>query len=109
MTREYFEMPSQLSANVDGKSSLGRIGFIIHATAGFIDPGYKGHITLEITNLTEQPLIMYPNMPVGQIRFNVLSSPAKRLYGPKIGSKYSNNYSQNPKPQASQYWKNFQK
>lgn len=110
VTREYFELPNQLIANVEGKSSLGRLGLVIHATAGFIDPGFKGHITLEITNLTEFPLIIYPNMPIGQTRFTVLTSPAEIPYGdPRLGSKkYSNPYSINPKPIPSQYWRNFE-
>lgn len=109
VTEEWIELPEQLLANVDGKSSLGRLGLVIHATAGFIDPGFAGHVTLEITNLTEQPMIIYPGMPIAQIRFSVLSSPVKTKYGhAKLGSKYVNTYSKNPKPMASQYWKNFQ-
>lgn len=109
VTEEWVELPAQILANVDGKSSLGRLGLVIHATAGFIDPGFAGHITLEITNLTEQPIIVYPGMPIAQIRFSVMSSPAETLYGSTaLGSKgYKNTYSKNPKPVASQYWKNF--
>lgn len=109
VTREWIELPNQLIANVDGKSSLGRLGLVIHATAGFVDPGFSGHVTLEITNLTEQPLIIYPNMPVGQIRFTVLTSPAEHSYGQSIvgSKKYNNPFSDDPKPIASQYWKNF--
>ncbi len=111
VTQEWIGLPNQLLANVEGKSSLGRLGLVIHATAGFIDPGFAGHVTLEITNLTEQPLIIYPNMAIGQIRFTVMTSPAQLSYGdPKLGSKsYHNKYSRNPKPIASQYWKNFSK
>jgi dCTP deaminase len=110
VTSEFVELPEQLIANVEGKSSLGRLGLVVHATAGFIDPGFAGHVTLEITNLTEQPLIIYPGMPIGQIRFTVMTSPAKNLYGSKaLKSKYKNEYSKNPKPMASQYWKNFSK
>lgn len=110
VTCEWFELSNQLLANVEGKSSLGRLGLVIHATAGFIDPGWRGHITLEITNLTEQPMIIYPNMPIGQIRFTVLTSPAEHSYGEKIlGSKYPNSFSKNPKPMPSQYWKNLVK
>lgn len=111
VTTEWVELPRQLIANVEGKSSLGRLGLVIHATAGFIDPGFSGHVTLEITNLTELPLVIYPNMPVGQIRFTVLTSPAEIPYGdPRLGSKkYINPYSEDPKPIPSQYWKNFTK
>lgn len=111
VTTEWFGLSSQVIANVDGKSSLGRLGLVIHATAGFIDPGFEGHITLEITNLTEQPLIIYPNMPIGQVRLTVLSSPAEHVYGdPILGSKkYPNPYSEDPRPIPSQYWKNFKR
>lgn len=110
VTSEFVELPDQLIANVEGKSSLGRLGLVVHATAGFIDPGFAGHVTLEITNLTEQPLIIYPGMPIGQIRFTVLTSPSKNLYGSKkLKSKYKNEFSKNPKPMPSQFWKNFGK
>lgn len=109
VTKEWVSMPLQLSANVDGKSSLGRLGLVIHATAGFIDPGFEGHITLEITNLTELPMRIYANMPIGQIRFTVLTSPVEKSYGHKsLKSKgYRNPYLENPSPIASQYYKNF--
>lgn len=111
VTSEWVGLSSQIIANVEGKSSLGRLGLIIHATAGFIDPGFSGHITLEITNLTEQPMVLYPNMPIGQIRFSVLTSPAEHVYGQAIlgSKKYKNPYDRNPKPIASQYWKNLTK
>lgn len=109
VTSEWFALSNQLLANIEGKSSLGRLGLVIHATAGFIDPGWAGHITLEITNLTEQPIIIYPNMPVGQIRFSVLTSPSEHLYGQTVlgTKKYKNAYSKNPRPIPSQYWKNL--
>ncbi len=111
VTSEWFALGNQLLANVEGKSSLGRLGLVIHATAGFVDPGWAGHITLEITNLTEQPMIIYPGMPIGQVRFSMLSSPAEHTYGDTVlgTKKYKNEYSKNPKPIASQYWKNLQK
>lgn len=111
VTEEWFGLSNQVLANVEGKSSLGRLGLVIHATAGFIDPGFAGHITLEITNLTDLPMVIYPGMPIGQIRFSLLSSPAERSYGEQtLGSKkYANSYSKNPKPIASQYWKNLVK
>lgn len=110
VTEEWLQLPDQVLANVDGKSSLGRLGLVIHATAGFIDPGFAGHITLEITNLTEQPMVIYAGMLIAQIRFSVMSSPVETLYGSaKLGSKYTNTFSKTPKPVASQYWKNFEK
>lgn len=109
VTRECFSFPAQISGNLDGKSSLGRLGLVVHSTAGFFDPGFCGHGTLEITNLTERPLIIYPDMPIGQMRFSVLTSPSERVYGDKsLGSKqYKNPYSLDPKPKSSEYWKNF--
>ncbi len=111
VTEEWFHLPNSLLANVEGKSSLGRLGLVIHATAGFVDPGFSGHITLEITNLTNLPMIIYAHMPIGQVRFSPLSSPAEHVYGEKmLGSKtYKNEYSPKPKPIASQYWKNLAK
>lgn len=109
VTSEWVSLPKNILANVEGKSSLGRLGLVIHATAGFIDPGFLGHITLEITNLTDMPMILYANMPIGQIRFSVLTSPAENAYGDKIlgSKKYKNPFDKNPKPIASQYWKNL--
>ncbi len=110
VTTEWFHLSSQLLANVEGKSSLGRLGLVIHATAGFIDPGFRGHVTLEITNLTDLPMVIYPEMLIGQIRFSILSSQAKHIYGDAIlKNKYKNDYSKDAKPMASQYWKNFVK
>ncbi len=109
VTTEWLKLSDRLIANVDGKSSLGRLGLVIHATAGFVDPGFKGHITLEITNLTNMPIIVYPDMPIGQFRFTLTTTPAAKLYGAKIGSKYANSYSKTPKPLPSQYWKNLVK
>jgi dCTP deaminase len=111
VTVEWVQLSENVLANVEGKSSLGRLGFVIHATAGFIDPGFAGHITLEITNLTDMPMVIYPNMPIGQIRFSTLKSPAEILYGSEVlgSKKYKNAYSTSPKPIASQYWKNLSK
>lgn len=110
-TSEWFHLTGKLLANIEGKSSLGRLGLVIHATAGFIDPGWTGHVTLEITNLTDIPMIIYALMPIGQIRFSVLTSESERLYGdPALRTKaYKNPYQKNPKPIPSQYWKNLVK
>ena len=109
VTREWFGFTSQICGDLDGKSSLGRLGLVVHSTAGFFDPGFEGHGTLEITNLTERPLIIYPNIPVGQMRFSVLTSPSEKVYGDQsLGSKqYKNPYSQDPRPKPSEYYKNF--
>ncbi len=87
-TVEYIKIPADIVARVDGRSSLGRLGIIIHATAGFIDPGFEGNITLEITNINVMPIALYSGMRICQISFEDLSSPAERPYGSRAGSKY---------------------
>jgi dCTP deaminase len=76
-------------ARLEGKSSLGRLGLLCHATAGWIDPGFSGRITLELSNVAQLPIKIYPGMPIGQLSFARLSSPAERPYGsPECGSRY---------------------
>jgi dCTP deaminase len=88
-TEERVEMPDDLVARIEGKSSLGRLGLIVHATAGFVDPGFKGTLTLEITNLTRVPIILWPGKPIAQLSFMTLDAPAERPYGhPDLGSHY---------------------
>jgi len=88
-TTENIELPDDLVAGLEGKSSLGRIGLVIHSTAGFVDPGWKGHLTLELSNLSRLPISLYFGMKIGQISFLELSTPAERLYGSEsLGSKY---------------------
>lgn len=88
-TDEYIAMPDDLAAQVGGKSSLARIGIAIHVTAGFIDPGFCGRITLEIKNMGVLPVRLYPGMKIAQIVFEEMTTPAERPYGsPGIGSKY---------------------
>jgi len=88
-TAEYVEMPDDLVARVEGKSSLGRLGLIVHATAGFVDPGFKGTLTLEITNLTRVPIKLWAGKPIAQLSFMELDRPAERPYGhPDLGSHY---------------------
>lgn len=88
-TLEYFEFPSNLAGKVEGRSSLGRLGLQIHSTAGFIDPGFKGFITLELHNLSKTRIILYKNMKIGQIAFHTLLSPAQNPYGSEsLDSKY---------------------
>lgn len=90
-TMEYVEIPEDLSAFVDGKSTMGRLGITAHVTAGFIDAGFKGNITLEIKNLGETDFILEDGMSICQIVFFKLSSPVKRLYGSEnVGSHYQN-------------------
>jgi dCTP deaminase len=103
-TVEAFRIPDNLVGRVDGKSSLGRLGLIVHATAGYIDPGFEGTITLEITNLTKFPIILYAGMPIAQISFSMMNKSSARPYGSKsLNSKYQN---QNG-PTESRYSKNY--
>jgi dCTP deaminase len=88
-TEEWLELPDDLVSRIEGKSSLGRLGLIVHATAGFVDPGWKGTLTLEITNLTRVPIILWPGKPIAQLSFMTLDRPAERPYGhPDLGSHY---------------------
>ncbi len=88
-TVERVRVPDDLVARLEGRSSLGRLGIVIHSTAGYIDPAFEGHITLEISNLANLPIALYPGMRIGQISFIQMTTPAERPYGPGRGSKYS--------------------
>jgi dCTP deaminase len=89
-TQEHVELPDDIVARIEGKSSLGRLGLIVHATAGFVDPGFRGTLTLEITNLTRVPIILWPGKPIAQLSFMTLDRPAERPYGhPELGSHYA--------------------
>jgi dCTP deaminase len=88
-TVEWVELPNDVVARIEGKSSLGRLGLIVHATAGFVDPGFSGTLTLEITNLTRVPIVLWPGKPIAQLSFMALDRPAERPYGhPDLGSHY---------------------
>jgi len=88
-TREWIELPDDIVARIEGKSSLGRLGLIVHATAGFCDPGWKGTLTLELNNLTRVPIRLYPGLPIAQLSFMALDAPALRPYGhEQLGSHY---------------------
>jgi dCTP deaminase len=88
-TLEVVTLPDDLAARVEGKSSLGRLGLLTHATAGFVDPGFSGHVTLELANVATLPIKLYPGMKIGQLCFFRLSSPAEHPYGSaKYGSRY---------------------
>jgi dCTP deaminase len=103
-TAERLSVPNDLVARIEGKSSLGRLGLLIHSTAGFIDPGFDGHITLELANVANLPITIYPNMKIGQISFLQMSTPADHPYGSsKIGSKYQGQRG----PTPSRYFENF--
>lgn len=88
-TYEFVTLPDDVAARLEGKSSLGRLGLLTHSTAGFIDPGFCGHITLELSNTATLPIKLYPGMKIGQLCFFQLSSPAEHPYGSAItGSRY---------------------
>ncbi len=88
-TIERVRMPDDLVARLEGRSSLGRLGVVIHSTAGFIDAAFQGHVTLEISNLANLPIALYAGMRIGQLSFSLMTTPAERPYGPARGSKYS--------------------
>ncbi|MEF8841656.1 MAG: dCTP deaminase [Haloarculaceae archaeon] len=96
-TVERVEIPPDLIAHVEGRSSLGRLAVVVHATAGLADPGYRGQITLELSNLGRAPVALTPGMRISQLTFTELTSPAERPYGSGRGSKYQDQSG----PQAS--------
>jgi dCTP deaminase len=87
-TKEWVRIPNDLVARVEGRSSIGRIAVVVHATAGFIDPGFEGQITLELSNLGRVPVKLYPDMRISQVVMHTMTSEALRPYGPARGSKY---------------------
>lgn len=105
-TLEYIELPSYLVARLEGKSSLGRIGLLIHSTAGYVDPGWKGHLTLELSNVANLPVTLYYSMKIGQISYLRLTTEADNPYGsPNLGSKYQGQTD----PTASRMHQDFDK
>jgi dCTP deaminase len=103
-TLEHVKLPDDLVARLEGKSSLGRLGLLIHSTAGFVDCGWQGHLTLELSNVANLPITIYPNMKIGQIGFFEVTSPAENPYGSKkVGSKYQGQRG----PTASRFYENF--
>ena len=103
-TAERLALPDDLVARIEGKSSLGRLGLLIHSTAGFIDPGFDGHITLELSNVANLPITLYPGMRIGQVSFLTMTTPAEHPYGSsKVGSKYQGQRG----PTPSRYFENF--
>lgn len=88
-TVERIVLPSDIVARLEGKSSLGRLGLLIHSTAGYVDPGWDGRLTLELSNVANLPIVLMPGMPIGQISFLKMTTPVDRPYGtPGLGSKY---------------------
>jgi len=105
-TLEVVSLPDDLAARVEGKSSLGRLGLLTHATAGFVDPGFSGHVTLELANVATLPIKLYPGMKIGQLCFFRLSSPAQHPYG---SAKYGSRYQGQRGPTPSRSYANFQR
>ncbi len=105
-TYEVITLPDDIAGRLEGKSSLGRLGLLTHSTAGFIDPGFSGHITLELSNVANLPVKLYPGMKIGQLCLIKLSSPAEHPYGSAI---YGSRYQGQRGPTPSKSWLNFHK
>ncbi|MFT4211789.1 MAG: dCTP deaminase [Microbacterium sp.] len=103
-TFEVVGLPDDVAARLEGKSSLGRLGLLTHSTAGFIDPGFTGHVTLELSNVATLPITLWPGMKIGQLCFFRLSSPAENPYG---SGPYGNRYQGQRGPTASRSHVNF--
>jgi dCTP deaminase len=103
-TLERIAVPDDLVARIEGKSSLGRLGLLIHSTAGFIDAGFDGHVTLELANVASLPITLYPGMKIGQVSFMQMTTAADKPYGQgATGSKYQGQRG----PTPSRYFENF--
>lgn len=103
-TLERVKLPTDLVARLEGKSSLGRLGLVIHSTAGFVDPGFEGNLTLELSNLANLPITIYEGMPIGQISFMRMDGPVENPYGgDAAGSKYQGQ----AEPTPSRFYLNF--
>jgi len=105
-TFEQVTLPDDIAARLEGKSSLGRLGLLTHSTAGFVDPGFSGHVTLELSNVATLPIKLWPGMKIGQLCFFRLSSSSENPYG---SEKYGSRYQGQRGPTASRSWKNFHK
>ncbi|MFI2105031.1 dCTP deaminase [Isoptericola sp. NPDC019693] len=103
-TFESVTLPDDVAARLEGKSSLGRLGLLTHSTAGFIDPGFSGHVTLELSNVATLPITLWPGMKIGQMCFFRLSSPAEHPYG---SDAYGSRYQGQRGPTASRSWQSF--
>ncbi|MFG1708311.1 dCTP deaminase [Nonomuraea sp. M3C6] len=103
-TYEVISLPDDLASRLEGKSSLGRLGLLTHSTAGFIDPGFSGHVTLELSNVATLPIKLWPGMKIGQLCVFRLSSPAEHPYG---SAKYGSRYQGQRGPTPSRSFRNF--
>jgi dCTP deaminase len=105
-TYEVVTLPDDVAARLEGKSSLGRLGLLTHSTAGFIDPGFSGHVTLELSNVATLPITLWPGMKIGQLCFFRLSSPSEHPYG---SEKYGSRYQGQRGPTPSRSFQNYQR
>ena len=103
-TFEFVKLPDDIAARLEGKSSLGRLGLLTHSTAGFVDPGFQGHVTLELSNTATLPIKLWPGMKIGQLCFFQLSSASENPYG---SQKYGSRYQGQRGPTASRSYLNF--
>lgn len=103
-TLEAVTLPDDLAARVEGKSSLGRLGLLTHATAGFVDPGFSGHVTLELSNVATLPIVLWPGMKIGQLCFMRLTCAAEHPYGSAV---YGSHYQGQRGPTASRSFQGF--
>lgn len=105
-TFECVTLPDTLAGRLEGKSSLGRLGLLTHSTAGFIDPGFSGHITLELSNVANLPITLWPGMKIGQLCLFQLTSPSSAPYG---SAKFGSHYQGQRGPTPSRSWQNFRR
>lgn len=103
-TLEVITLNDEMAARIEGKSSLGRLGLLTHSTAGFIDPGFSGHVTLELSNVATLPIRLWPGMKIGQLCIFRLSSPAQHPYGSEV---YGSRYQGQRGPTPSRSWQNW--
>jgi dCTP deaminase len=103
-TLERVELPDDIVARLEGKSSLGRLGLLIHSTAGFVDSGFSGNLTLELSNVANLPITIYHGMPIGQLSFMRMDAPVERSYGAKEGK-----YQGQTEPTPSRFYLNFER
>jgi dCTP deaminase len=104
-TLERLTMPDDLVARLEGKSSLGRLGLLIHSTAGFVDSGFSGNLTLELSNVANLPITIYHGMPIGQVSFMRMDSPVEHPYG---SGEARSKYQGQDEPTPSRFWRNFE-
>ena len=97
-------LPRDIAGRLDGKSSLGRLGLLVHSTAGWVDPAWRGHLTLELSNVSGLPITLYSGMKVSQISFLQLTAPARHVYGSK---ELDTKYQDQAEPAPSQYYRNY--